>query len=349
MAIKLNCPRCKRPLSAPNKKAGSYARCPSCNGQFWVPQDAPSDASQVDTVMALTGPAPAAAGMAPTTAMPSVGGPAAAPAAPGAPVAAPGTSSSPRLPSPLPPPAPPNWTPPAPRTAPGAPAPAGAGPGSIPLPSAPASVPPAPMATLAAPQLPPAGVAMVPPGPPIAPPAPAAPVAPPPARRTARLITAEAAQSPLTLAADGKLPELHLQESESKKAEKGASALNPLVLLGLLVFSVGLSIAMVLMDSGGPAPKRVEERARARQFLETEGYLGTGTLDRGKALEPYQNELREARSEYVRGNYRAERKRYQKVLDMLRANRSGAERGLTGSRKRDKDLEEQLLILLSEG
>ena len=40
MAIKLDCPRCKQPLSVPNKKAGSYVNCPRCKGRFWVPKDA---------------------------------------------------------------------------------------------------------------------------------------------------------------------------------------------------------------------------------------------------------------------------------------------------------------------
>ncbi|NQU21654.1 MAG: hypothetical protein HQ567_10250 [Candidatus Nealsonbacteria bacterium] len=51
MPIKLDCPRCKKPLGVPSKKAGSYATCPHCNGRFWVPDNketgpvAPGDAS----------------------------------------------------------------------------------------------------------------------------------------------------------------------------------------------------------------------------------------------------------------------------------------------------------------
>jgi len=43
MAIKLDCPRCNKPLSVPSKKAGSYVNCPQCMGRFWVPKDAPAD------------------------------------------------------------------------------------------------------------------------------------------------------------------------------------------------------------------------------------------------------------------------------------------------------------------
>ena len=63
MAIKLPCPRCKRPLAVPNKKAGSYVNCPSCNGRLWVPGDAPADATHVEAVVAQgssAGPAPPA-------------------------------------------------------------------------------------------------------------------------------------------------------------------------------------------------------------------------------------------------------------------------------------------------
>ena len=45
MAIHIDCPRCKIPLSVPGKKAGSYANCPHCKGRLWVPKDAPATAS----------------------------------------------------------------------------------------------------------------------------------------------------------------------------------------------------------------------------------------------------------------------------------------------------------------
>jgi len=38
MAIKLDCPRCKKPLSIPRKKIGRYVNCPRCGGRFWVPE-----------------------------------------------------------------------------------------------------------------------------------------------------------------------------------------------------------------------------------------------------------------------------------------------------------------------
>ena len=50
MAVRTQCPRCKQPLSVPNKLAGSYASCPRCQGRFWVSKDAPLDPSVSDSV-----------------------------------------------------------------------------------------------------------------------------------------------------------------------------------------------------------------------------------------------------------------------------------------------------------
>ena len=50
MAVRTQCPRCKQPLSVPNKLAGSYANCPRCQGRFWISKDAPVDPSVSDSV-----------------------------------------------------------------------------------------------------------------------------------------------------------------------------------------------------------------------------------------------------------------------------------------------------------
>jgi|GEM_PF-2462006 len=60
MAIKLPCPRCKKPLAVPNKKAGTYVNCPLCNGRLWVPKDSQADAAHLDEVVAQSQPAPSA-------------------------------------------------------------------------------------------------------------------------------------------------------------------------------------------------------------------------------------------------------------------------------------------------
>ena len=55
MPIKLDCPRCKRPLSVPSKKTGSYVNCPDCRGRFWVPEDSSADAPRADAAVSPSG------------------------------------------------------------------------------------------------------------------------------------------------------------------------------------------------------------------------------------------------------------------------------------------------------
>ena len=176
--------------------------------------------------------------------------------------------------------------------------------------------------------------------------APARPLPVPLARkRPARFIAADAAQSTLRLAADGKLPKLQMEESLVKdKSETGTRTLNPLVILGGLGMSVVLSAVLVLtgMDSSGDSG--LAQKTQMRQLIE-EQYFGPGDAD-GRGLEPYQFLLREAQRAYARGDHKAEREQYRKVLDLLRAERDIQEKGLAGSRSRDKALEEAIAVLL---
>lgn len=50
MPIRVDCPRCKRPLAVPSKRAGSYVTCPGCKGRLWVPEE--STALKVDAARA---------------------------------------------------------------------------------------------------------------------------------------------------------------------------------------------------------------------------------------------------------------------------------------------------------
>jgi hypothetical protein len=273
MPIKIDCPRCKKALAVPGKKAGSYVNCPSCSGRFWVPADAPSE------------PAPAAAPSGTTASTGSV-----TLAVP------PGT--------PLPP-----GTPPFPR-------------GLKPV-------------------LPPTRPAAAPGN--LAPP-PAAP-----ARKVARFITAEAAQSTLKLADDGKLPELHLDEGQGtgqKQAKQ--TSLNPLVLFGLLAMSVVLSLVMAFVEPGSEGPSNAEDREAARYEIQTKFFADEEhlKLDNPPPLKPYQRLLRDALESHARGDYKTEQQRYRQVLRLLRAERSEFE-GITGSPTYDRLLEGDLTILLS--
>lgn len=177
---------------------------------------------------------------------------------------------------------------------------------------------------------------------------PVPPSAPSPRKRVARFITAEATDSTLRPAADGKLPELHLEEDTAKeRPDIGQRSVNPLVLVGVLSISVVLSILLVLMEGETPPASNVGKKSQMRQKL-ADHYFGLGTIDT-RPLEPYQLLLREARQAFSRGDYKTEREHYRKVLDMLRADHGSEDRGLTGSALKDKDLEEALSVLLSGG
>ena len=65
-----------------------------------------------------------------------------------------------------------------------------------------------------------------------------------PGRKVARFVTADAAESALKPAADGKLPELKLRDAgEKTPREAGRKSMNPLVLFGLLAMSVVMSVS----------------------------------------------------------------------------------------------------------
>ncbi len=301
MAIKLDCPRCKKPLSVPSKKIGRYVNCPRCSGRFWVPENAARGGTAGD-VSAPGGPAaapPEAAGQLPATI--STGD--AHTVSPGGVVPEPPAGQN---------------TPVEGNTS-AASAGGGGGGGG--------------------------GWQIVPPSEPPAGPTPA--VQPPGwGQKTARFVSAEAAQSTLKLAEDGNLPELHLLEGERKaKEEEKSSTVTPLVLFGLLAISVALSIGLVWFNAGPPqsglqedARGKVEDRFFPRQ--------GEDPLE-------YQEYLMQAQRAHSRGNHEIERKAYQKVLDLLRQERPPyIERdkpwSVTRNPQDDEDLKDLISTLLSD-
>lgn len=180
---------------------------------------------------------------------------------------------------------------------------------------------------------------------PVPPPIAGTPVGPPaaPSRKVARFITAEAAQSSLKLSAEGKLPELHLSEAESaaSKREKPGGT-NRWVLVGMVGLSVVTSILLATVDLSPTSSSQNRAKQTARQVIETEYFAN---LDSPEPKDPYQILLRDAQRAYARGDDREERLLYNRVLDLLRAER-GPFDSVTGTRSRDQRLEEQILILL---
>jgi hypothetical protein len=185
-------------------------------------------------------------------------------------------------------------------------------------------------------------------------PSPAAPSASPrsaappaPRKKVARFIVAEPSDSTLPLAADGKLPELRLEsDAAGSKSSEDAKSMNPLVLFGIVFLSVALSIAIVLLAQTQMNEPNAEEKDNARWRIEQE-YFGAGEID-DRNPAPYQVLLRDAHRAHVRGDFQNEEKCYRKVLDMLHAERGTLEKGLTGSRSRDKQLEEAINVLLKK-
>lgn len=123
--------------------------------------------------------------------------------------------------------------------------------------------------------------------------------------------------------------------------------MNPLVMLVAISFSIVLSIILVFIDVASPPVSNLGKKAMMRQKIE-DMYFGSRTLEE-KPLESYQILLREAEQSRLRHDLSMERERYRKVLDMLRAERRNEERGLTGSRSKDRDLEEAVTTLLDGG
>lgn len=175
----------------------------------------------------------------------------------------------------------------------------------------------------------------------------AAPLVPP--VKTARLISAAADVSTIQPSADGKLPELQLEDAaRTLEGRPKGKTVSPLILLMVLSLSVALSMALVLVDFGAPSASGARRRNEARQRIEA-NYFPLAT-EHGKVTAPerYQRLLAEAARAYTRGDRPLERRMYSRVLDLLRSEHDRFQRGVTGSRERDKQLEELITIVLSD-
>jgi hypothetical protein len=115
-----------------------------------------------------------------------------------------------------------------------------------------------------------------------------------------------------------------------------------------------LSIALVMIDTGPSSSTISKERQAALRVIEEEYF---GKAEQGP-LAPYQVQLRAAWQARCRGDHKAERRCYGKVLELLRGEPLGGasslskqlvgfERGVSGSRGRDRRLEECIITLLN--
>ncbi|MGQ9913092.1 MAG: hypothetical protein ACUVQQ_01970 [Thermogutta sp.] len=168
----------------------------------------------------------------------------------------------------------------------------------------------------------------------------------PPRKKAVMKILSEPVEPTWTLAADGSLPTLHLQESQTQDQAAKQRSTNPLLLFVILCASMIVSLALVFIE---PNPGEVGDttaRNAARTIL-TEEYIPS--LNPQTPPADYQMLLREAQRAHNRGDLKTERELYRRLLLLLYAHRDRAPyEGLTGSAARDRKLEEQLRILLRE-
>ena len=167
----------------------------------------------------------------------------------------------------------------------------------------------------------------------------------------------------MQLGADGKLPELSLTDGEQKerKAEEKKGT-NPWILAGVLVGSVGLSVLVLFMPTGGSTTAtNTSQKDEARRQIE-EHYInkprpGETQRVQDAKLKPYQQKLRAALEAHHRGDLEREKTLYLEVIDMLHSEGLGETDTLTGKSGRNKEfeesppndthLQEQLTILLN--
>jgi hypothetical protein len=142
-------------------------------------------------------------------------------------------------------------------------------------------------------------------------------------------------------AADGSLPKLALEQSLSKKERPQRQPPSSLAVMGALAVSIGLSFALLFFDFETTAPSGTSD-SQAREKLTK--FFGT----EGEPLRPYQVTLRESQLAHSRGDTKAEREAYRRVLRQLRAEDRGPSSTLTGATYDDAELEEILTQLLSE-
>ena len=129
----------------------------------------------------------------------------------------------------------------------------------------------------------------------------------------------------MQLAADGKLPELHLEEGAAKERPADASASrNPLLLIGGLCLAALFWGVLILSLLQSPTASATAEKSQARFAIEND-FFGSGNIE-DKSLEPYQKLLREAQRAHTRGDEKTERADYRQVLDLLRAERGPTRR-----------------------
>ena len=144
------------------------------------------------------------------------------------------------------------------------------------------------------------------------------------AAQPAKFIAGESTDTSIELGQDGQLPMLVLAEGNVKHtAEADGQKSNPLILVGVLCFSLLASLSMLLLDT---TASHVEPDSKKNARSQIESHYVKGNPLR----EPYQDLLASALQAYHRGDLDEEQTNYRLVSKMLREENKNAYTGLTG-------------------
>jgi hypothetical protein len=140
----------------------------------------------------------------------------------------------------------------------------------------------------------------------------------------ARFIAGESTDTAIELGQDGQLPMLVLTEGKSSAAtDADGQKSNPLLLVGVLCFSLLASLAMLLLDTKSYYAEP-DSKKEARTQIEAHYVKGN------PLREPYQDYLAAALQAHHKGDVAQERTQYKQVLKMLREENKNAYTGITG-------------------
>ncbi len=130
------------------------------------------------------------------------------------------------------------------------------------------------------------------------------------------------------MGADGKLPELLLEDADKKQEavaeEKAKSSSPPWLLMGVFATSIAMSLAMLFIETDGTGGGGVRSQAVARVQLKQ---LYAGDYP---PLAPYQLRVRQALQAFQKGDREEERRLLREVLDILHAESKSRTTGITG-------------------
>lgn len=163
-------------------------------------------------------------------------------------------------------------------------------------------------------------------------------------RKTAKIVEGGSIETRIQMGADGTLPQLVVKELETKApSEQQASGSNPIVLIAVLGFSVLMSIAMLFVPTEGSSSTELNLGDSLVHIQAN--YFGQ------EPFRDYEILLREAVQHENRGDRRAAKAIYRRILDMMHAEGLDEKQGLSGPRyayspPNDADLEKHLEFLI---